>query len=596
MTESSSLSVGANRTPANRNFAVAALFAFSVLCILSLMAHGNLENSDAGITWQSARALVLRGETGLSTDGETGAERVVAGVIAAGEANGVPNYGMTGVDGQQYPWFPIGHIYLMTPAVLLGQAAAEAWPAPEARMRAAFAAENQLGTYDVHARFVWEQLALCLLPVLLGALSAFVLYRIARVLGAGCRHALIAAGTTLLCAQTVAVFTETLSDGPGLAFLLLGLWGVLSYRRHESPRGYVLLLSGLATGAAVLCRYPHASLAAALVVSVVLSARRHGRLIDVGWFVVGGAPSLVLLLAVNHARYGDAFETGYGNTHLVDWMNYPLPLGLFMILFAFGKGIAWLSPPLWLALPGALRPRRLRDVSVRHELWLALVIFALPILFFSNTVGWQSGQVWGVRYVTPSVAVLCIVVFSLFDPRARHPWVFSVLASLGLFLTVTHAVAPTRGWNQLAAQATSVSLAEETARGDVKPGNYPEHYFYLPRYSPVFTHWIYAWLSATGRFDAGPAAGAENTIGPMFGEVDGPPAAGAAPVRFEERGFRHNLWVLWSRLLQAPLWVAALLVGLCGVGSALWAWKLAGRADQDPAQSAQGRGAARLES
>ena len=71
-----------------------------------------------------------------------------------------------------------------------------------------------------------------------------------------------------------------------------------------------------------------------------------------------------------------------------------------------------------------------------------------------------------------------------------------------------------------------------------------------PMFSPLHTHWIYAWLSVTGRLEEG---GADNTTGPLFGVYD---VENAGLARSDEdAGFRHWWLVSLSHRGLVPFWL-----------------------------------------
>jgi hypothetical protein len=288
----------------------------------------------------------------------------------------------------------------------------------------------------------------------------------------------------------------------------------------------------------------------------------------VGWFVLGGLPCLLLLCTVDWLRFGKIGETGYGNSALAQWFNYPPWLGLPKILIAGGKGILWFSPLLWLSVPGVFTALR---GAMR---WLCLLLFALPLLMFSSTNGWQSGQCWGIRYVTPAVVALLILVLPVQQPWRRHPRMFWVLCAIGALVNLTSLVAPTRGQNQLAGQAVEAFYRRayqegRISRQDLDDLDHADHYFFLWRFSPLHSNWTYARLSLAGELEdehGQPRNGAEHNILPMFGvdaagivpmpERDKATAMTAGPQHWEDRGFRHLWWRFWADLLGfSSLWL-----------------------------------------
>ena len=536
------------------------------------LAHGNLETTDSAMTMHGARALWLRGDSGLLPSAQGAqwlAEGVIADEIARHEGEPAPRYGKKGRDGvRRYVWFPMGHLWLMLPCVAAGEALARTFPQVEERYRAV-AGDNYL-----FGQFTFDQAAVALvLPAASGASIGVLLFLIALALGCDRRSAALCAAAVLLGSQCFALGRETLSDGPGLACLLGALLAVVRVHAGDLRRR-TLWLGGVAAGMAVLTRYPHGLLVPPLALAVLLALRHRGRMGAFAWFALGGLPFAVLLCAVNHARYGSMSDTGY--PPFTSWFNYPLWFGVSKLLIAAGKGILWLSPMLWLALPAAAR--RSRPLALR---WLAWTLFAIPLVLFGMTNGWQSGQCWGARYVTPAVVAMLALVLPQSEPWRHRPRTFWALFAVGLGLAVTSVVAPTRGAQQLAAQGVEAMYANRLAEGRITAADFAsakddpaDHFSFQPRFSPIHLHWHYAIRSATGGFedDAGaPRQGAEFTIEPLFGIRSAEPAYGRAPSHWEDRGGRHLWFCFWGTLLGVSSWLLV-LIPLVPAVAMLWAF------------------------
>lgn len=555
-------------------------------CAFLCVAHGNLESLDSAATMHAARALWLRGDSGLrgaEQGGEWLGEMALTQHIEAERLKGVHVYGKRGTNGLTYVWFPMGHVALMLPLVAVGEQLAAAFPDVERHYRATvapgvpdqFLASN-FSYRDNHLVFANAAVAM-VLPALCGSTMVLLLFLIARALGAASRDAGWSTAAIALGTQLFPLGRETLSDGPGLCCVLAALLAVV--RAHQGTASVrTLLLGGFAAGAAVLTRYAHGFLVPLLGLALVLAAWRQRRLRDLLWFALGGLPCLAALLTVNHLRFGSIADTGY--PPFSSWFNYPLPYGLLKLLVAAGKGILWLSPMLWLVLPLGLRRRNVPQLR-----WLGWALFAVPMVMFSMTNGWQSGQCWGARYVTPAVVCLAAIVLPQARPWRTHPRWFAVLFAAGCFVSLTSVLAPTRGHNQLAGQAVAAMYDRELAAGtitafDRENVDAADHFFFLPRFSPLHANWTYAWKSYRGDFeglDGQPRDGSENTIEPLFGiaAVPGPEHTkqGLAPVHWEDRNGRHLWWVFWGTLLAVPPWRLLLPVALLALGLSFAGWR-----------------------
>ncbi|MCR9243405.1 MAG: glycosyltransferase family 39 protein [bacterium] len=541
------------------------------------LGHSNIENLDATATMHAARGIWLRGDSGLRTF-EQGADSLGEGMLAhevrRRAAVGEAWYGKEGQNGRIYVWFPIGHVWLMLPPVALGEWLDDVFPNVEQTFRDRVAPgvkdanlASSLSYRDGH--FVWIQALAALWPAIFGAASVLLLLRIALALGAARRDAILATLAIALTTQFFPLTRENFSDVPGLCFLLGALLATVhALRGTASTR--TMLLGGLAAGAAVLTRYPHAVLVLVCMAAIAHACWRRGSWRGLLVFALGGLPAFLLLLLTNWLRYGDLTETGYPKAD--SWFNYPLWFGATKILFAAGKGILWFSPLLWLAVPLAIARRR--QVELGGFAWLLL---ALPLLLFSATNGWQSGQCWGIRYVTPGVVALLAIALPQLRPWQSWPKAFWLLFACGIFVNVTGVITPTRGHNQLAGQAVHAMYQREFQAGQISKLDWEnldeaDHFFFLPRFSGLHANWTYAWRSFGGKFENAreqPINGSENTIEPLFGIPAVTQFHVWAPQYWEDRDGRHLWWVFWGALYGISPWL--LLLPVLG-GGALLLW------------------------
>ncbi|MBL8729167.1 MAG: glycosyltransferase family 39 protein [Planctomycetes bacterium] len=527
------------------------------------VAHGDLESGDSALTMHAARVLWQRGDSGLlraDQGGELLGERRAAELIPELET-----LGKVGRNGRVYVWFPVGHVWLLAPFAALGERLEAAFPAVERRWRevAAPGADAEHLQYSVTYMFghpvLTQGVIALLVPSLFGATSVLLLFLLARTLGAGPRDAFLGTFAIALGTQLFAFGRETLSDGPGLCCLLAVLLVTVRAHLGRAATG-VLVAGGAAAGAAVLLRYQNALAVAVCAAVIAVACRRTARWRPLLAFVAGGLPFLVLLLAVDYARFGDPFDTGYPK--VADWYTEPMWLGLVKLFFAAGRGVMWLSPLLWLAMPLAVR--RARVPVLRPVAWL---LFALPFLAFAAAKGWQGGECWGARYVTPGVVVLLALVLPQARPWRDWPRLWTGLLVVGVFVNLTALVAPVRGQVQLASQAARAEAAH-AGRVLADPG---DEVSWRPRFSPLHSNWSYAVRSCVGGFEDAngqPRHGSEHTIEPLFGIVAAEPSQGQAPLRWEDRCGRHLWWRFWADLLAVPGWLllapVLLLCVLCG--------------------------------
>jgi hypothetical protein len=526
----------------------------AVFLLFAAVAHGNFETEDAGFTMQAARSLWRRGDSGLL--------RADQGGDSLGEALGAAyirkqgTCGKLGGNGVAYTWFPIGHVYLFVPVVAVGEALAGPSRAADEAFRRAVApglVGDQLAGSPSFVRgtpVLTQGLIALLVPATFAACSAALLFLLARALGSSPRAAVGVALAVLVATQASAFGREQLSDGPGLAFLLAALLAVVVVDQGRGT-ARTALLGGLCGGAAVLLRYQNAALLVALGLALLIACVRQRRLGLVAVFTLGVVPSAALLLAVDFARFGDPFDTGYPKT--ADWLDQPIWLGSAKILFGAGRGAMWFSPVLWLALPAALRA-----ATTPRLRWLAWALFLFPLLFFAQARGWQGGQCWAARYQTHGLVALLALVLPQAQPWRRWPKAWWATVVCGVFVTVSSVVAPVRGVLQLGAQAVA-------AVGT--PGKPDDLTGWQPRYTPLLANWRYALADATGLFEFDDAAWQANSIASdpivaVFGVDPQTAEQRLPPQRWEDRRFRHLWWRFWADLTGVPSWALLAPVAL----------------------------------
>ncbi|MFT4512023.1 MAG: 4-amino-4-deoxy-L-arabinose transferase-like glycosyltransferase [Planctomycetota bacterium] len=542
------------------------------------VAHGNFETTDAGFTMHAARGLWHRGDSALRTQAQGGdhiGEYKGAEYIRHSEQIGKRASGLTYED-RTYVWYPIGHIFLMTPFIPLGEAVETLLPDADARLQKKAGMQSWVRGSPV----VTQAVISMLLPSLCFATSILLLFRIARVLGAAQRDAMWTAVAIALATQAFAVGREQLSDGPGLMFMLAALLPMVRLHLGTHSR-QTAWWAGAMAGCAVLLRYQTALTVAAFAVLLVLACRRRKSYRDLWLFAAGGAPLALLFLLTNYLRFGDPTVTGY--PAIGDWFTAnPLP-GLGKILFGAGRGIMWFSPLLWLALPYALLRRH--KMKLR---WLAWVLFVTPLLIFMQVTGWQGGQAWAIRYVTPGVVALLVIVLPQVTPWHKWPGLWRALVVVGWFVSITSVITPVRGQLQLAHQAVTADLTRAVAEGrmtyeeaNVDPADYGGWH---PHFTPLVANWLYALHSRTNFFEdenQKPRHGSKHSIVPLYGvaAVD-EVTQGNVPVCWADRSGRHLWWRFWGDLYGVSSWLLVLPIAVLGALLAFFGWRrLAGLSD-----------------
>lgn len=111
-------------------------------------------------------------------------------------------------------------------------------------------------------------------------------------------------------------------------------------------------------------------------------------------------PALAIVASANWVRYGSVFNHGYpGET-----FSNPLLIGLYGILLSAGKSVFVFSPPLILGLIYWNRFRR----RFEGDAWFFIGAFLIQAVEFAKWWDWSSDDAWGVRFMIPSVILMCI--------------------------------------------------------------------------------------------------------------------------------------------------------------------------------------------
>lgn len=157
--------------------------------------------------------------------------------------------------------------------------------------------------------------------------------------------------------------------------------------------------------------------------------------------LAGALPVLILLGWWNEIRVGSPFATPYP-TESTAWRIELLPLGLLGSLVSPGKGLISLTPAL-LFLPFALR-RLLPQRARRRDVVLVVGSFLAALLYIAATVPWSGRGGWGIRYYTPWVPVMILLLAQgewwVPAGSATRMWARRVLLSAGLVINLAGCV------------------------------------------------------------------------------------------------------------------------------------------------------------
>ena len=158
---------------------------------------------------------------------------------------------------------------------------------------------------------------------------------------------------------------------------------------------------------------------------------------------------------------------------------------------------------------------------------------------------------------------------ALGKPWRRRPRLFVAVCTIGFLVSLGGILSPYRGQQDLAFDAARTHYAQDLAEKKISENELADRVNVHPIYSPIHTHWIYAWLSASGRLERG---GSANTTEPLFGiDVEVAEFLAVADViadQGEDRGFRH-WWMLYAAL---PWWFVLAWIAATA-GALIWSMR-----------------------
>lgn len=232
----------------------------------------------------------------------------------------------------------------------------------------------------------------------------------------------LAGAAVLGFATPLWVYARDFFGEPLFAASLLTTFYLVSVdRSHLSPRGPAL--AGLVSSLGVLTRASFIPLIGVFAAYLILSSgdRRQGARRALVYTALC-IPGIVLLAALNEARFGSIFLSGY---HTAFDKGFSIP---------FYKGIAWnlaspyrslflYAPPVLMGLVG------LKAFARKHraEFLLASAVVVYVFVLYSSWWAWHGGWCWGPRFLVPIIPLLLLPAF--IGPRmGGRRWVGLALA------------------------------------------------------------------------------------------------------------------------------------------------------------------------
>lgn len=165
-----------------------------------------------------------------------------------------------------------------------------------------------------------------------------------------------------------------------------------------------LVLAGALSGLAVISEFP--SVFAILVFGLgLLFKDRSSRAPRLFYFVLGGTPFIIFLLAYNNALFGSPFSMSYAHESFPEWaevagqgvfgIGVPSLSNLYLLLFSPSRGLFFSSPILLLAVYAMYRSFDRRNTRKLVRLGAILVC----VLMISGHGAAHGGWAFGPRYL-----------------------------------------------------------------------------------------------------------------------------------------------------------------------------------------------------
>ncbi len=195
-------------------------------------------------------------------------------------------------------------------------------------------------------------------------------------------------------------------------FLLVSIYFLFSFQASSERREYGrnlihLIVSGIAFSFAVLTRINSLIIFPLMCMYIFVGSKKVKNCFI---FIAAGFPFMILLFLYNYFRFGNIFETGYGNE--IHHFNIPFFEGLYGLLFSSGKSIFVYSPILLLAPFSLLKMMK----KMRYEGIVFSLIFLTFLFFYAKWKSWEGGFTWGPRFLLPTMPYLVISLGFLLHP------------------------------------------------------------------------------------------------------------------------------------------------------------------------------------
>ncbi len=534
---------------------------FLLLGLYTATFNGPAASPDAEVSFQTTSALWRTGSLAIGGTPEAAELIERARVSEPGAFPVRPGVSRDG-EPRYYGWYGVGQALVALPFYALGDLLGAAIPGLEQ----GHALSERYGTprseYFAHLAVGWR-------TPLLAAMTAMLIVMASLRLGVSRKTAFIGGlgygATTFAWPQAL----TDLSDVQATFFVALASYALLVLRDRTSRR--VALLFGLSLGLGFLTRASLAPLVVWINMAFVISCTRSKRTRRgettlapavrrklLGWGLVPQLAVFAIWLGLNHLRFGDALDSGYGEA-LSGGLFSGDPLRAALgLLVSPGKGLLWMAPAAVFAFAGVRRARRSGQHGVALFVMLSFVAVFLPAVFLR---GWHGAWTYGPRYLLPAlpaVWALASVGFARAELAIKpRPAALACLFA-GLVIQLPAVLVDTFTYHELAVAAAQerFEVAEGLPASDSQAQRFDAMHFDWGFAAP-WAHWRILRHRVAG-------LGEEFLASEIFRFETG---LELAPAQEREQGFRHLAWVDLSQRLGGVIWPAvAVIVLLLGLG------------------------------
>jgi len=247
------------------------------------------------------------------------------------------------------------------------------------------------------------------------ALCAFILFKIALLLGAVKKQAYLASIFFGLTSYSFVFAQSTYEHHFEMFFILLSVYFAL-----KKDTNHAGLLSGIMLSIGLVFR----TTSILAVPAILLIQKNNNERLKV---LVSLTIGVAFVMLYNYYRFGNPLETGYSlawslaHSDKYDFWSFSgFPEAFFGFLFSPGKGLIFFSTTILIAL------FRIKTFWKKHRLifYAILLISAAYLTIFSLNFAWH-GSIWsyGPRYILPIIPFLYLPIIYLKPQK----WVFVTL-------------------------------------------------------------------------------------------------------------------------------------------------------------------------